>query len=280
MRETVTLPAPGKIRTAELRGSRSRGVWRRKVRNTFLQLPILFQWFIRDADFDRLLRPAAEAAHRSLAKRALGRLWFWPRITDAAPWAEGREGRLQTPLNYVDLDDQALILLEYVDRYASDHQAAILDLGCNSGRHLNHLWELGYTNLTGVDGMGQALRVMGERFPRMKARAKIQHDLFQRFLSRQPDRSFDLVYSHGATVELVHPSFDLIRHLCRITRCHVILLIDENGHAYPRFWRYEFFKNGFDLVWAIRPVGQCIPTNSPVSLLVFQRAGLASTDES
>ena len=265
-----------KAHPADLRMFSSRAVWLKKVTNTFLQPRSLFWLLIKDADFDRLLQPSHEPPARPLLQRGLERLWFWPRITDAAIWVKGREGRRQNPFNYLEIDDQAWILLNEVDRHAPDHETAILDLGCNSGRHLDQLWRRGYRNLTGVDGMGEALRIMGENFPQMTADAHIHHDLFQRLLTRQQDGAFDLVYSHGATVELVHPSFDIVRHLCRVTRRHVILLIDENQHAYPRFWQHEFRRNGFHLARGIRPLGQDLESHGAVSLLVFQRIDLTS----
>jgi hypothetical protein len=79
------------------------------------------------------------------------------------------------------------------------------------------------------------------------------------------------MYSHGGTLELVHPSFDIVRHLCRVARKHVVLYINEHGHAYPRFWIYEFRRRGFYLVRAERPAAQFSSIELEGSLLVFQR---------
>jgi SAM-dependent methyltransferase len=162
-------------------------------------------------------------------------------------------------------------LLDAVMAYAAGTEAAILDLGCNCGRHLNALYQAGYRDLTGVDAMAGALDVFRREFTDAAACSKLSHDLFQRFLSRQQDRSYDIVYSHGATLELVHPSFDIVRHICRITRRHVVLFLNEHAHAYPRFWIYEFRRRGFYLVDALRPAGQLSSMDLAASLLVFQR---------
>jgi hypothetical protein len=93
-------------------------------------------------------------------------------------------------------------------------------------------------------------------------------------LQRLPDLSFDMLYSHGATIELVHPSFDIVRHMCRVTRNHVVLIVNETvAHSYPRFWTYEFARNGFFLREARRPVGEIPPEDSAgrPSLLVYRR---------
>ena len=56
---------------------------------------------------------------------------------------------------------------------------------------------------------------------------------------------FDVSYSLGASLELIPPQFDVIKHISRATKKYFICLISENGHTYPRFWKYEFKKNGF-----------------------------------
>ena len=51
-----------------------------------------------------------------------------------------------------------------------------------------------------------------------------------------------MTFSLGASLELIPSHFNLIHHISRITKKYHICLINENGHAYPRFWRYEFKK--------------------------------------
>jgi hypothetical protein len=246
-------------------------VWQ-SFRNTFLQAPFLFDLVIDDKRFDDLLNQRQGPLIKSKLQRLMEKcLWFWPRIVDAKVWACGSEGRPQTPLNYIDLDLPSRVLLKEVTRYAPDLRSAILDVGCNSGRDLNALYQSGYRNLTGVDAMGAALDLFRCKFPETAKYANISHDLFQRFLRNQKDQSYDLVYSHGGTLELVHPSFDIVHHICRVARKHVVLYINEHGHAYPRFWIYEFRRRGFYLVRAERPAAQFSSIELEGSLLVFQR---------
>ena len=77
-------------------------------------------------------------------------------------------------------------------------------------------------------------------------------------------KTFDIVYTMGATIELVKPTFPLAKELSRVTTKYLILLIDENGHSYPRFWRLEFKNNGFSLRYSK------ILKNT-LSLLVFKK---------
>ena len=152
---------------------------------------------------------------------------------------------------------------------APDRNAAILDMGCNVGRHLDYLYRQGYRNLRGVDWSSAASRDMATRYPQMHAASRLTVASFQDFLGGQPEPA-DLVYTRGATFELVHPAFPLISHVCRIARRYVVLVIAEAGHAYPRFWEYEFAREGFELSHLRRPASPLAPEHR-VSLLTFQR---------
>jgi len=68
-------------------------------------------------------------------------------------------------------------------------------------------------------------------------------------LFNSKDNFYDILFSRGASVELIPPTFDLIKEISRVTKNFVILFISENGHAYPRFWRYEFKKNNMKLIF-------------------------------
>lgn len=152
-----------------------------------------------------------------------------------------------------------------------DRTAAILDLGCNVGRHLDYLYRQGYRNLRGVDWSANALRDMAQRYPEAHAASKLTCASFEQFLSASPE-PVELVYTRGATFELVHPAFPLIRQVCRIARHYVVMVISEAGHAYPRFWEYEFARQGFELTHLRRPASALTPEHR-VSLMTFRRLG-------
>ncbi len=188
------------------------------------------------------------------------------RTLPAEYWEKRGVGELHGPQQYVDLQESSHVLLEEVAQRASGPGAPILDLGCNVGRHLEELRRRGFTNLYGVDVQKMALERMAVVFPDMKAKAHIERGTFQEYLPRVPDRFFDVVFTHGATIELVPPPFPICRHLARVTSRAVVLAICENGHSFPRLWETEFTRAGFLLTKLIRPAAP----RSPVSLLVFR----------
>jgi SAM-dependent methyltransferase len=241
--------------------------WQR-FRNTHLQLPALFPLVIGDRQFDAVLNGRPRDL-RDYAQRALERLlWFWPRVIDATVWVNGAPGKAQTPLGYTALDPCALLLVDWIERVCPERHAPILDIGCNCGRHLIELAARGYRNLTGIDAMRSALALFAERAPDVFNKAEIHHDLFQRFLARQPDARFAVTYSHGSTIELVHPSFDIVAHMCRVTQRHVCLILNEN-ELYRRAWVEQFARSGFALIHGERPLAPGGPDAS--SLLILRR---------
>jgi SAM-dependent methyltransferase len=236
-----------------------------RFRNTHLQLPWLFALVIGDRQFELVLN-GRPRKFLDQFQRALERLlWFWPRVIDASVWAKGAPGQPQTPLNYTTLDADARLLLEWVERVCPDREAPILDLGCNCGRHLTHLAERGYRNLTGVDAMRSALALFAERAPEVFHKADVHRDLFQRFLQRQPDGRFAVTYSHGSTIELIHPSFDIVAHMSRVTQRHICLILNEN-EVYRRAWIEQFARTGFTLIH-----GRPIPPDIGWSLVILAR---------
>jgi hypothetical protein len=133
----------------------------------------------------------------------------------------------------------------------------------------------GYTQLTGVDICENAIAYGKEHLS--LSDVEIITGSFEDVLPGLCDdnRTFSLIYTVGATIELVHPSFDIIKYICAISNKYVVFIINLWGHDYPRFWDYEFNRNGFDLVKCITPedgnTDMIIDPAQISSLLVFKR---------
>ena len=190
----------------------------------------------------------------------------WKGTLGAKYWEKREIDASHGANQYVELQESSHVLIDEVARHLVGTGTPILDLGCNVGRHLNALYKRGYTNLYGIDVQKAAIEQMGLVFPEMKARAHIEQGTFQKYLPKVPDRFFEVVFTHGATVELVPPSFPVCQHIARIAGRAVVLVIHESGHAYPRLWETEFRRANFKLTKRLRPAAPG-DTNS---LLVFQ----------
>lgn len=167
------------------------------------------------------------------------------------------------------IDPASQAQMDEIIALVPERNASILDMGCNVGRHLDYLHRQGYRNLRGVDWSSAAIRDMATSYPEMHTAARLTNASFEDFLSSNPE-PVDLVYTRGATFELVHPSYPLVRQVCRIAKHYVVLVITEAGHAYPRFWEYEFAREGFELIHLRRPASAAAPEHR-VSLMTFGR---------
>jgi SAM-dependent methyltransferase len=167
------------------------------------------------------------------------------------------------------IDPASQVQMDEIKALVPDRNAAILDMGCNVGRHLNYLYGQGYRNLRGVDWSGAALRDMAQRYPEMHAHSTLINASFEDFLGGKPE-PVDLVYTRGATFELVYPGFPLVKQVCAIAKRYVVMVITEAGHAYPRFWEHEYAREGFELVHLRRPASEQAPEHR-VSLMTFRR---------
>ena len=82
-----------------------------------------------------------------------------------------------------------------------------------------------------------------------KKHINIKQDYIQRYLNSAADNFFFASYTFGATIELLHPSFDIVKELIRVSRRYIFLYINENEHWYPRFYVYEFKRNNTKLIY-------------------------------
>lgn len=152
---------------------------------------------------------------------------------------------------------------------------AIFDLGCNCGYYLKTLKHAGFTQLAGVDISKNAIEYGRKEFDLQGV--DIHVGSFEDVLPNlvKQNNKFDLIYSMGATIELVHPSFDIIKFIALLSSKYVVLFISEWGHSTPRCYEYEFQRHGFIMVKCIRPYDGTWVQDSDVaaiaSLLVFQK---------
>ncbi len=216
-------------------------------RNTHLQLPLAaFNLVLSDDDYDSLLA-GSNTSRRSLPRKIAQRaLWFWPSIDAASGWAEADLEKAWTPAHY-NRPEHTRLVSKIIDEIPLD--ASLMELGCNRGTDMNFLYLAGYRDFKGVDASGAGLREFALAYPETWACADIRHDLFQRYLMKQASQSVDFIYSNGATIELVHPSFPIVKEICRVARSGVLLELHLTGHI-PRDYLWQFKRNGFSVKYS------------------------------
>ena len=128
-----------------------------------------------------------------------------------------------------------------------DLNDSIIDICCNQGRHLKALHRKGFRNLNGVDIMFDAVEMLKQSQEYTDGGIYVECNLAQSFLSNSKDFSFDYAITFSATIELMHPGFDIFRELYRVLNKGFIFVINENGHTYPRFYRNQINSRGFEI---------------------------------
>jgi SAM-dependent methyltransferase len=107
--------------------------------------------------------------------------------------------------------------------------AAILELGCSSGRHLAHLHENGFENLHGIDINPDAFDVMDEMYPELATDGTFRVDAIEDAVPDFGDGRFDVVYS-VETLQHLHPDTAWVfEDLARITDALFITVENEGG---------------------------------------------------
>lgn len=141
----------------------------------------------------------------------------------------------------------------------------ILDICCNQGRFLKELHKNNYRNLFGFDIMKPAIELLKNTDEYKKGGIQADCCFAHEYILDCKNNSFDFAITFTATIELIHPSFDIFEELYRITKKGFIFAISENKHTYPRFYRYLIKKAGFKKI-------NIYKLNQSITLLHFEKA--------
>ena len=188
-------------------------------------------------------------------------IWFIPSNFQALYW-KNSENIGHGHNHFVEMDEMSLLLKKEICNYALKEDK-ILDVCCSVGRMLNSLSLDGYCNLNGFDINKIAIDKSKKIFDKLKD-ANLICQSAEEYLSNRKNNEFDIIFSLSASLELIPSSYPLLREISRVTKKYFICLIDENGHAYPRFWRYEFKKNNFRIL-------KCYKTNNSLTMFILKK---------
>jgi SAM-dependent methyltransferase len=120
-------------------------------------------------------------------------------------------------------------VLGLLDRYV-DRDARVLELGCSSGRHLAHLYEHGFENLSGIDVNDEAFEVMAATYPDLADAGTFHRGAIEDVVVGFEDGRFDAVYS-VQTLQHVHPDAEWVfEELVRITD-DLLVTVENEGET-------------------------------------------------
>jgi SAM-dependent methyltransferase len=122
---------------------------------------------------------------------------------------------------YYGPNETSELIQETLDRVV-DPDAAILELGCSSGRHLAHLYEHGYENVYGVDINDEAFDVMEDAYPDLADAGTFYRTSLEDLVRDTDDDRFDVVYS-VETLQHLHPDAEWVfDELTRLTSSLIV----------------------------------------------------------
>lgn len=129
----------------------------------------------------------------------------------------------------------------------------ILDICCNQGRFIFELKRLGFISLYGFDIMEKAISHLKSNDNYDKNIINVELSLAQDYFKDKPNNFYDWAITYSATIELIHPEFDIFKTLSQKIKKGLIFVLNEKEHTYPRFYRYLIKRNGFNIV-KIKPI--------------------------
>lgn len=153
---------------------------------------------------------------------------------------------MNKPEDYLEGAERSRFLVDLVRTYARP-EWRILEIGCNIGRNLQHLFLAGFSNLEGIEISEEAVRQLRAAFPKMAQHANIRVAPAEEALPSLEDKSFGLVFTM-AVLEHIHAESEwLFAHIVRITGKILITIEDEKNVSerhFPRNYQRVFEKLG------------------------------------
>jgi SAM-dependent methyltransferase len=110
------------------------------------------------------------------------------------------------PAEYVGPIGRSRILAELIADLP--REARILEIGCNVGRNLAHLFDSGWSDVSGVEINPHAVELLRETYPQLRD-AEIYVGPAEDVLPKVPNDSYDLVFTM-AVLEHIHPSSEIV----------------------------------------------------------------------
>ena len=162
----------------------------------------------------------------------------------------------ETILSHQNLIENSKYLMKLISKIKLDKTQSIFELGPGIGRNLNHLYDLKYDNLSGIEINPEAVMLMQEKYPSLKA--DIITGSFDDELKKLPSNQFDLTFGMKALM-YVNPKNDFVfKDVTRITRKYLITIEREDHYkppyCFPRHYDQIFTNLGFEQIFYETPL--------------------------
>ena len=160
-------------------------------------------------------------------------------------WRKPWDGH-NLPQNYLEGEVKSQFLVALIKRYA-DPGARILEIGCNVGRNLNHLYLNGFHNLEGIEISKQAVELLKQYYAEMARNIKVYNVSVEDVIKDFEDNRFNIVFTVAVLEHISKNSEWIFAEMVRLTQNYLITIEDEKGISwrhFPRNYRKIFERLG------------------------------------
>ncbi len=133
--------------------------------------------------------------------------------------------------------DRSEKLADTIHKLAGGVQLNILEIGCNAGRNLHYIHQLGYHNLNAIEINENAIREYYRSFPDAYKSTKVVIGPVEDAITNFPDKSVDITFTMAVLEHLHTDSESVFAHMRRITRRWIITIEDEHNKTFKHFPR-------------------------------------------
>lgn len=155
-----------------------------------------------------------------------------------------------SPQRYLSELASRQFIVDVVRRHAEPNWS-ILEIGCNAGANLAHLFRAGFTKLGGIEINADAVRLLKQTFPELATHAEIYNASVEEVIRTIPDGAFNIVFTM-AVLEHIHKDSEwTFREMARVAKDYFITVEDEKSSGWGHFRRnYQkiFERLGFEQV--------------------------------
>lgn len=154
------------------------------------------------------------------------------------------------PESYLKGTERSKFLLGILKRYGTQ-DFKILEIGCNVGRNLYHLFTSDYRNLEAIEISENAIQVLRRSFPEMAKNIKIHNTAVEDIIQKFKINQFNLIYSMAVLEHIHEDSSWIFPEIARITSNFLITIEDESHSTwrhFPRNYKKIFESMGMEQV--------------------------------
>ena len=157
------------------------------------------------------------------------------------------QDKANQPLAYISSKGKSEYLLKKMESFYNDY--SILEIGCNIGRNLDHLYRSGFTNLSGIEISENALIEFKKKYKKTYDNVSLYNLSVENFFFRNYKDSpqFDVIFTMAVLEHLHNDSQWVFEKMAEQTRYYILTIEDEKSISwkhFPRNYKKVFEKHG------------------------------------